>query len=150
MRFLHPRLPDARRRRAGRKPRHVGRRDQGRAVVKPLPLHRLSEHRQGGSDCRARVAGGAPRMSYIGRPLRRIEDGPLLLGKGSFAADCNAPGQLHMRIVRSPVAFGRILGVETAEAAALEGVVAIWTSADVAELPPIDFRQMGLEALAPY
>src|SRR5207237_7791094 len=36
------------------------------------------------------------------------------------------------------------------EAAALDGVVAVWTIADVAELPPIDFRQMGLEALAPY
>ena len=89
-------------------------------------------------------------MSYIGRSLRRIEDRPLLLGKGSFAADCNAPDQLHMRLVRSPVAFGRICGIETAEAAALEGVVAIWTIADLDALPPIDFRQMGLEALAPY
>src|SRR6266567_281698 len=89
-------------------------------------------------------------MSYIGRSLRRIEDRPLLLGKGLFAADCNAPGQLHMRVVRSPVAFGRILGIEATEAAALEGVVAIWTTADVAGLPPIDFRQMGLERLAPY
>jgi CO/xanthine dehydrogenase Mo-binding subunit len=89
-------------------------------------------------------------MSYIGRSLRRIEDRPLLLGAGSFAADCNAPDQLHMRVVRSPVAFGRICGIETAEAAALEGVVAIWTIADLGALPPIDFRQMGLEALAPY
>ena len=89
-------------------------------------------------------------MSYIGRSLRRVEDRPLLLGKGSFAADCNAPDQLHMRVVRSPVAFGRICGIETAEAAALEGVVAIWTIADLDALPPIDFRQMGLEALAPY
>ncbi len=89
-------------------------------------------------------------MSYIGRSLRRIEDRPLLLGAGSFAADCNWPDQLHMRVVRSPVAFGRICGTETAEAAALEGVVAIWTIADVDELPPIDFRQMGLEGLAPY
>jgi len=89
-------------------------------------------------------------MSHIGRPLRRIEDRPLLLGAGSFAADCNARDQLHMRVVRSPVAFGRIVSVETAEARALDGVVAVWTIADVAELPPIDFRQMGLEALAPY
>jgi len=89
-------------------------------------------------------------MSYIGRSFRRIEDRPLLLGAGSFAADCNAPDQLHMRVVRSPVAFGRICGIETAEAAALEGVVAIWTIADLDALPPIDFRQMGLEALAPY
>jgi carbon-monoxide dehydrogenase large subunit len=89
-------------------------------------------------------------MSYIGRSLRRVEDRPLLLGAGSFAADCNAQDQLHMRVVRSPVAFGRLLGVETVEAAALDGVVAVWTIADIAELPPIDFRQMGLEALAPY
>ncbi|MBR0752007.1 xanthine dehydrogenase family protein [Bradyrhizobium jicamae] len=89
-------------------------------------------------------------MSHIGRSLRRIEDRPLLRGAGAFAADCNARDQLHMRVVRSPVAFGRILGIETAEACALDGVVAIWTIADVAELPPIDFRQMGLEALAAY
>ena len=89
-------------------------------------------------------------MSFIGRSLRRIEDRPLLTGAGAFAADCHAPGQLHMRVVRSPVAFGRIIGVETAEGAALDGVVAVWTIADVEKLPPIDFRQMGLDRLAPY
>ncbi len=89
-------------------------------------------------------------MSFVGRSLRRIEDRPLLMGQGAFAADCNWPGQLHMRVVRSPVAFGRILGVETEEATALEGVVAIWTIVDLDHLPPIDFRQMGLERLAPY
>jgi aerobic carbon-monoxide dehydrogenase large subunit len=89
-------------------------------------------------------------MSFIGRSLRRIEDRPLLMGQGAFAADCNWPGQLHMRVVRSPVAFGRILGIETEEAATLDGVVAIWTIADLDDLPPIDFRQMGREGLAPY
>ncbi len=44
-------------------------------------------------------------MNYIGRSLRRVEDRPLLLGTGMFAADCNAREQLHMRVVRSPVAF---------------------------------------------
>ena len=89
-------------------------------------------------------------MSFIGRSLKRIEDRPLLLGAGSFAADCSRPGQIHMRVVRSPVAFGRILDVETEQAAALDGVVAIWTIADLDSVPPIDFRQMGLEKLAPY
>jgi carbon-monoxide dehydrogenase large subunit len=89
-------------------------------------------------------------MSFVGRSLKRIEDRPLLMGQGAFAADCNWPGQLHMRVVRSPLAFGRILGIETGEAAALEGVVAIWTIYDLDDLPPIDFRQMGLEGLAPY
>jgi aerobic carbon-monoxide dehydrogenase large subunit len=89
-------------------------------------------------------------MNSIGRSLTRIEDRPLLLGAGSFVADCNAPDQIHMRVVRSPVAFARILGIETEKAAALEGVVAIWTIRDIDDLPPIDFRQMGLDNLAPY
>ena len=54
-------------------------------------------------------------MNAIGRSLPRIEDRPLLLGAGAFAADGRAPDQLHMRVVRSPVAFGRIRGIETAE-----------------------------------
>lgn len=89
-------------------------------------------------------------MNFIGRSLKRIEDRPLLLGKGLFAADNNRAGQVHMRVVRSPVAFGRIIGVETAEAAALEGVVAVWTASDIADLPQIDFRQMRFEGLGPY
>ncbi|HLG81918.1 MAG TPA: xanthine dehydrogenase family protein molybdopterin-binding subunit [Bradyrhizobium sp.] len=86
----------------------------------------------------------------IGRSLPRIEDRLLLLGKGAFAADCNWPGQIHMCVVRSPVAFGRIRGIDIAQAADVAGVAAIWTSADLDALPPIDFRQMGLERLAPY
>jgi carbon-monoxide dehydrogenase large subunit len=89
-------------------------------------------------------------MNYIGHSLKRVEDRPLLLGMGRFAADGNWPGQIHMRVVRSPVAFGKILAIETAEAAQHEGVVAVWTIRDVDDLPPIDFRQMRAEGLAPY
>jgi aerobic carbon-monoxide dehydrogenase large subunit len=89
-------------------------------------------------------------MSYIGHSLKRLEDRPLLLGMGRFAADCNWPDQVHMRVVRSPVAFGKILAIETAEAAQHEGVIAVWTIQDVDDLPPIDFRQMRAESLAPY
>ena len=89
-------------------------------------------------------------MNYIGRSLKRLEDRPLLLGTGAFAADCNWPGQVHMRVVRSPIAFGKILGIETAEAIQIEGVVAVWTIRDVDDLPPIDFRQMRAEGLVPY
>jgi aerobic carbon-monoxide dehydrogenase large subunit len=89
-------------------------------------------------------------MNYIGHSLKRVEDRPLLLGMGRFAADCNWPDQVHMRVVRSPVAFGKILAIETAEAARHEGVIAVWTIRDVDDLPPIDFRQMRAESLAPY
>src|SRR5690606_11442821 len=96
-------------------------------------------------------AGGRGGMSDgIGRRARRLEDRLLLLGQGRFAADFNRPGQIHMRIVRSPVAFGRILSIDTEEARESEGVIAVWTSDDVDDIPPIDFRMTKIEGLAPY
>lgn len=89
-------------------------------------------------------------MNVIGRSLPRIEDWPLLTGQGCFAADNHVEGQIHMRVVRSPVAFGRILGIETEDALALPGVVAVWTAADIAELPPIDFRMTRITGLEHY
>jgi carbon-monoxide dehydrogenase large subunit/6-hydroxypseudooxynicotine dehydrogenase subunit gamma len=55
-----------------------------------------------------------------------------------------------MRVVRSAHAHGRILSIDTAEARRLDGVFAIWTINDVADLPPIEFREGPNERLAPY
>src|SRR5262249_11255629 len=41
-------------------------------------------------------------------------------------------------------------GVDIAAALAAAGVVAVWTGADIADLPPIDFRDPAAEALRPY
>jgi CO/xanthine dehydrogenase Mo-binding subunit len=89
-------------------------------------------------------------MGGLGQRLERLEDPPLLRGEGRFAADLNRPGQLHMRVVRSPLAHGILRGVDAAEARALPGVVAVWTGADVAALPPIGFRMMRTGGLEPY
>jgi CO/xanthine dehydrogenase Mo-binding subunit len=86
----------------------------------------------------------------IGKSPRRLEDRVLLTGAASFAADLSAPGQLHMRVVRSTVAFGRILEIDTSEAERAPGVVAVWTADDVREIPPIDFRQESIPGLEPY
>ncbi|TFV56060.1 xanthine dehydrogenase family protein molybdopterin-binding subunit [Geodermatophilus sp. DF01-2] len=86
----------------------------------------------------------------IGASVRRIEDPVLLRGQGRFAADVDLPGQVHMRVVRSPVAAGRLTGVRVAAARALPGVVAVWTGDDVAELPPIGFRLTAQESMRPY
>ena len=48
----------------------------------------------------------------IGRSLPRLEDEPLLLGNGRFADDISFPNQLHMRMVRSQQAHGRILDID--------------------------------------
>src|SRR6266513_1769261 len=89
-------------------------------------------------------------MSVIGRSLERLEDRPLVMGRGEFAADVAFPHMLHLRLVRSAHAHGRLVSIEASAALALPGVAAVWTSADVAEIPPIDFRLTRIEGLASY
>ena len=86
----------------------------------------------------------------IGQSVRRIEDGPLLVGNGRFVADISFPGEAHLRVVRSNFSHGTILGIETAEAHAIDGVLGVWTGNDLSDLPPIDFRQIGYEELLPH
>jgi aerobic carbon-monoxide dehydrogenase large subunit len=87
---------------------------------------------------------------YIGQPVPRLEDPPLVTGRGRFAGDISFPHQLHMRIARSPIAHGTIVAVDTVAARALPGVVAVWTAQDIADVPPIDFREGRIERLEPY
>jgi aerobic carbon-monoxide dehydrogenase large subunit len=89
-------------------------------------------------------------VSLIGQGVRRLEDRPLLTGTGRFAADVSFPHQLSMRVVRSPVAFGRLRAVDMRVALHAPGVVGVWTGADVAEVPPIDFRLTRVAGLEPY
>lgn len=86
----------------------------------------------------------------IGVSVARLEDAPLVEGRGLFAADVSFPGQLHMRVVRSRIAHGRIMSIDIAKALSCPGVVAVWSVADIAELPPIDFRDDRVEQLVPY
>src|SRR3954462_1844063 len=76
----------------------------------------------------------------LGHPVPRIEDLPLVTGRGRYAGDINFPHQLHMRMVRSSKAHARIMSVDTTAALAHAGVVAVWTNDDIADLSPIDFR----------
>jgi carbon-monoxide dehydrogenase large subunit len=89
-------------------------------------------------------------MGFVGRSVPRLEDPPLVTGRGTFAADIAFPHMLHMRLVRSAHAHGRIVSIETQAAQAMPGVLAIWTGRDVREIPPIDFRLTRVEELAPY
>ena len=96
------------------------------------------------------MSTGSSRNSWIGQPVTRLEDPPLVAGRGTFAGDINFPHQLHMRIVRSAAANGRILGIDATAARALPGVFAVWTAGDIATVPPIDFREGSIPALDPY
>ena len=93
---------------------------------------------------------GRRRKKWIGQSVERLEDPPLVAGRGAFAGDINFPHQLHMRVVRSAHAHGRIVSIDTAAARALPGVFAVWTAADIAQVPPVDFREGSIPALDPY
>jgi aerobic carbon-monoxide dehydrogenase large subunit len=86
----------------------------------------------------------------IGQSVQRIEDRPLIIGKGMFAGDISFAHQFHMRIVRSTSAHGTIKRIDTTAARALPGVYAVWTAADIPEIGPIDFREGKIEKLEPY
>ena len=90
------------------------------------------------------------RTPWVGQSVRRLEDPPLVTGNGRFAGDIDFPHQLHMRIVRSPHAHGHLRAIDVSQALAMDGVRAVWTAADLAELPPIDFREGAIEKLAVY
>jgi len=68
----------------------------------------------------------------IGQAITRREDDRLLTGQGRFVDDLGEPGDLHLAFVRSPHAHARVAGVDSAEALAAPGVIAILTGAQLA------------------
>jgi carbon-monoxide dehydrogenase large subunit len=68
----------------------------------------------------------------IGRSLVRLEDARFLRGEGRFVEDIDAPGQLHLQVVRSPHAHAEIAGIDAGAARALPGVHGVFTAADLA------------------
>jgi 2-furoyl-CoA dehydrogenase large subunit len=81
---------------------------------------------------------------WVGQHLRRKEDARLVRGLGLFADDHQAHDMLHLGFVRSPYAHAKILGIDTAAADALPGVVCTMTGAQVAEQTQ-PFMQLGPE-----
>ena len=69
----------------------------------------------------------------IGAAERRREDARFLTGSGRYLDDLVLPRQLWGHVVRSPHAHAGIDAVETDAAAAMPGVHAVFTAADLAE-----------------
>ena len=72
--------------------------------------------------------------SYIGRSVPRPNAPRLARGRSRFVDDITLPRMLHAAFVRSPHAHARITRMDTAEAAALPGVVKIVTGPEIAEM----------------
>ena len=72
--------------------------------------------------------------SLIGSRITRLEDEPLLRGRGRFVDDIALPGLLHVAFVRSPHPHALIRGIDTRAALALPGVHAVLTLDDIAKV----------------
>ena len=68
----------------------------------------------------------------VGRSVDRLEDMPLLTGKGRFIDDIIRPEMLHAVMFRANVAHGRITRLDLGAARAMPGVVAVLGAADIA------------------
>jgi carbon-monoxide dehydrogenase large subunit len=71
---------------------------------------------------------------YIGQPIPRREDARLLVGAGTFVDDLDIPGVVQAAMVRSPYAHARIKSIDTRQARALPGVLAVITASDAPDL----------------
>jgi len=87
----------------------------------------------------------------------RVEDDALVRGHGRFVDDDGAQGHAFACFLRSPHAFARIRGIDTAEARSVKGVLAVLTAAEmkaagvgnVSAHPPLPGRG-GAKLIMPF
>ncbi|MDA0163627.1 xanthine dehydrogenase family protein molybdopterin-binding subunit [Solirubrobacter ginsenosidimutans] len=73
-------------------------------------------------------------LQWVGRDIKRREDPALLTGSTTFTNDFTVPGLLHAAVLRSPHAHARIRSVDCSRARAVEGVLAVLSGAELAEI----------------
>ncbi len=76
----------------------------------------------------------ASTKSALGGVVRRREDPALIQGQGTYVDDLTPVGTLYASFVRSPYAHARITSIDTSAAEGADGVVAVFTAADVEHL----------------
>jgi len=70
----------------------------------------------------------------VGQRVKRREDPRLIQGRASYVDDVKIAGMQHLAFKRSDVAHGRIRSIDTSAAQAMDGVEAVFTGAQIAEL----------------
>ena len=71
------------------------------------------------------------KAAYIGAPVKRREDEPLLTGRGTYVDNMTPVGTVFMAVVRSPFAHARVTSIDLTAAKAADGVVAAFSAADL-------------------
>ncbi|AMN44186.1 xanthine dehydrogenase family protein molybdopterin-binding subunit [Rhodoplanes sp. Z2-YC6860] len=67
----------------------------------------------------------------IEESIPRLEDAPLLVGAGRFVDDIALPGSLHACFLRSAHGHALVRRIDTAVARSMDGVVAVYSFADI-------------------
>ena len=70
----------------------------------------------------------------VGLAIPRPDGAEKVSGQVQYVADIKPKGLLHAKLLRSPHAHARILGIDTEKAKALPGVRAVLTAADIPQL----------------
>lgn len=79
----------------------------------------------------------------VGQRLPRVDGRARVTGQAVYPADLSRPDMAHAKMLRSPHAHARIRAIDTARAAALDGVLAIVTAGDFPDLPIGSMIPMG-------
>ncbi|TWF78016.1 carbon-monoxide dehydrogenase large subunit [Pseudonocardia hierapolitana] len=92
-------------------------------------------------------------MSIMGTRVVRTED-PVFLSRGATYTDDltdeRLTGALHLTLVRSPLAHGRITGIDVEAAKAAPGVVGVFTAADLDFGPALLFPAANKAMVRPF
>src|SRR5215217_175916 len=70
----------------------------------------------------------------VGQRVKRREDPRLIQGRATYVDDIALVGMQHIAFKRSDVAHARIRSIDTSAAAAMDGVEAVFTGKQIAEL----------------
>jgi aerobic carbon-monoxide dehydrogenase large subunit len=72
--------------------------------------------------------------SYIGKTVPRPNLERLLQGRGLYVSDIELPRMAHVVFLRSPHAHAKIVGIDTAAAKGMAGVIAVVTGRELSEV----------------
>ncbi len=70
----------------------------------------------------------------VGERVKRREDPRLIQGRGTYVDDVKIVGMQHLAFKRSDIPHGRIVSIDVSAAEAMDGVEAVFTGAQIAEL----------------
>ena len=74
-------------------------------------------------------------FQWVGKRTRRPDGVDKVTGRARYGDDMSMPGMLHCKVLRSRHAHAKILSIDTSKAAALKGVKAVLTSAEIPDHP---------------